>query len=81
MGRRELCQRNEVVRCSSDGRSSGSSDRDGGDKCRGLLPLEQSNYCTTKGRASGALRRRSAVLEKSSEVGMMVMECGTRSAQ
>ena len=73
MGSGELCRRNAAL---------GVSSRIGrGGKCRGPCCHEQSNYCTTRGRASGPLRRRSAVLEKSSEVGMMAMECGARSAQ
>ena len=66
---------------SADGMGVGSNDQDRGASAEAMLPLEQSNYCTMRGRASGLLQWQSAVLKKSSEVRMMAMECGACSAQ
>ena len=60
------------------------NDRDGGafNVCaEGQTAVVAVQLLHSEGRASGPLRRRSAALEKSSEVGMMAMECGARSAQ
>ena len=68
----------------SEGRSSSSrrSGRGGLHVCaEGQTVVIAVKLLHSEGRASGPLRRRSAVLEKSSEVGMMAVECGARSAQ